>query len=84
VPGESNYVCVKCEREMELKEMGVLVEEHRGQDLPYKIWEADLRECPGCGFQILAGFGRDRIVEHYEEEFYAQLKPKVQFHIREY
>jgi hypothetical protein len=36
---------------------------------PYKLWVGDLWECPDCGAQILSGFGRDRIAEHYEKDF---------------
>ena len=36
---------------------------------PYKVWAADLYECNGCGAQILSGFGRAPIAEHFELEF---------------
>ncbi len=33
---------------------------------PYKIWAADLYECPCCKAQILAGFGREPIsISHH-------------------
>lgn len=36
---------------------------------PYKLWVSDLMECPGCGAQILSGFGQAPIAEHYQEDF---------------
>ncbi len=83
MPSRSNYICVKCETEMMNRKSGVLVEEHREANLPYKIWEADLRECAKCGFQVLAGFGQRPHVEHFEKEKYTKLLPYVKFHIRE-
>jgi len=35
---------------------------------PYKM-AADLWECEGCGAQILSGFGRQPIGEHYQTDF---------------
>lgn len=36
---------------------------------PYKVWVADLWACPDCGHQILSGFGKGPIAEHYEPNF---------------
>lgn len=36
---------------------------------PYKIWSGDLYECEGCGAQIVSGFGREHIAEHYQSGF---------------
>lgn len=36
---------------------------------PYKIWAADLYECPVCMAQILSGFGKEPIKVHHEEDF---------------
>lgn len=36
---------------------------------PYKLWTGDKWECEGCGAQILAGFGREPIAEHYQPDF---------------
>ena len=36
---------------------------------PYKLWAADLWECEGCGAQILSGYGRQPIREHYMKDF---------------
>lgn len=36
---------------------------------PYKLWNADLWECPCCGTQIVVGFGRTPVAEHFQEGF---------------
>lgn len=36
---------------------------------PYKLWSGDQWECAGCGAQILSGFGREQIAEHYQHDF---------------
>lgn len=36
---------------------------------PYKIWAADLYECPGCKAQILSGFGREPIAISHQIGF---------------
>lgn len=38
---------------------------------PYKVWAGDLYECEGCGAQIVSGFGRAPLSEHYLPEFSA-------------
>lgn len=93
MPTKSNHVCLKCKKEMMPERIGVVVEEHRKiQDhviqgrvhtewAPYKIWSADILECPTCGHQILAGFP-DRPVAHHHEAKYAEEKKNVEFHIR--
>jgi len=40
---------------------------------PYKLWSADLVECPKCNNRIIIGFGRSCMAEHYEEGFDAVL-----------
>lgn len=82
MPSISNYICVKCEREMRPKKNGIIVEEHSDHDKPYKIWEADLWACLHCGIEIIAGFGQNPAAEHYMEG-YNKLLPHVKYHIRE-
>lgn len=36
---------------------------------PYRIWSGDLWECPRCQSQIIEGFGKDPISEHFEPDF---------------
>jgi len=38
-------------------------------DRPYKIYCADLWECPTCGHQLITGFGARAISEHYMAGF---------------
>lgn len=61
-------VCAKCNVEMYPKKNGVFVLEYAGH-MPYKIWSADLWACRSCGAEIVLGFPRYAIVEHYEPHF---------------
>jgi len=36
---------------------------------PYKIWSSDKWRCPGCGTEILSGFGREALALHNEPDF---------------
>lgn len=36
---------------------------------PYKLWRGDLMECQGCGHQIVSGFARQPVAEHYMPHF---------------
>jgi len=36
---------------------------------PYKVWEADLWECPECHHQLITGFGMRPLSEHYKDDF---------------
>lgn len=36
---------------------------------PYKLWSGDLWKCPGYGTEVIAGTGKNPIVEHYQEDF---------------
>lgn len=83
MPSLSNYICVKCEKEMRPKKNGIWVEEHSGYDNPYKIWRADLWYCPNCNTEIISGFGFNEVSEHFETDEYDKLKEKVTHHIRE-
>ena len=53
-------VCVKCQTELKVSEGGVgvaVVEMAFDPPAPYKVWMADLLECPGCGMQVVGNFG---------------------------
>lgn len=50
--------------------------ERNGQDAleivagqPYRLWESDKWKCPSCGHEILTGFGRTPVSEHFERDF---------------
>lgn len=75
-------ICVPCRRFFRMKKSGYYFLEGMpiGNDVlpgnvdaaswkPYKLWVGDQWKCPDCGAEILSGFGRDRIAEHYEEDF---------------
>jgi len=59
-------VCVKCQVELTPEKNGVGLLDMASFG-PYKIWEADLWKCPVCNYEIVVGFGRDAIAEHYDE-----------------
>ena len=80
MPSRSNYVCVPCKKEMERLRSGVIVEEHRENGEPYKIWSADLWTCPKCHHQCILGFG-DRPVAQYFDSHYLDVQKDVEFHI---
>lgn len=45
---------------------------------PYKLWHADLWACPGCSFEIVAGFAMNPFAEHFEKDFAEKLEKAVQ------
>jgi len=71
-------ICVKCQCELkpETNETTV-VETMAGRasasSEPYKVWHADTWKCPGCGTEIVAGFGNRPALEHFEKDFEASL-----------
>lgn len=68
MPTSSNYLC-GCGRFMRVKRNSVTVEELLEDGSPYKLWNADLFECPECGVEVIAGFGRAPIAEHYQPTY---------------
>lgn len=66
-------VCVGCRRFLKIKKNDVSVEEGMpngtGGWQPYKLWCADLYECPGCGFELITGFGREAVAEHFMKNY---------------
>lgn len=62
-------VCIKCELQLKPETNGVVVSELFMDDTQvYKVWEADLWKCPGCGMEVIAGFADNPIAEHFEQE----------------
>jgi hypothetical protein len=68
MPTASNYLC-GCGRFMLCKQNSVTVEELMEDGSPYKLWDADLWECPDCGTQIITGFGKSPLAEHYQPNY---------------
>jgi hypothetical protein len=87
----SKPVCVACQRFFRPKKNGYALTEmmpigpdrplpgtqepHRWK--PYKVWLADMWECEGCHVQIVVGFARQPISEHYKPDF---KQTQVAFH----
>jgi hypothetical protein len=77
----SGLACVHCRKFFRVAKVGVYFEE--GMPLgepqadgspeswgPYKLWAADLCECPDCGTQILLTASSQRAVaEHYQPDY---------------
>lgn len=61
--------CVTCRRFFRPKKNSVCIEEGLpladGSWAPYKLWDADLWACPGCGAEIVVGYGLAPLSEHH-------------------
>lgn len=66
--------CIDCLTPFRPRKNGVRVCETMEDGKPYKIWQADLLECPDCGKQIVTGFGSKHISEHFEDDFNVELQ----------
>ena len=73
MPTASNVLC-GCGRFMRPKQNSVTVEELFEDGSPYKLWDADLYFCPSCGWEVITGFGKGPIAEHYEPTYAEQRK----------
>ena len=63
-------LCVRCRVEFRPKQNEVkVVEMFNSPPRPYRIWEADLWACPGCGTEVVDGFARAPVAEHFQESF---------------
>jgi len=71
MPTASNVLC-GCGRFMRVKQNSVTVEERTEDQQPYKLWDADLFECVECGVEIITGFGRGPIAEHWQPNYAEQ------------
>lgn len=71
MPTCSNVLC-GCGRFMAVAKNSVTVEELLDDGQPYKLWDADLYECAGCGTRIITGFGQLPLAEHYQATYVAQ------------
>lgn len=68
MPTQSNLLC-GCGRFMRVAKNGVTVEEQMEDGAPYKLWGDDLYRCPGCGAEVVSGFGRQPLAEHYQPTY---------------
>lgn len=71
MPSISNYLC-GCGHFMRIKTNSVTVEELMQDGEPYKLWDADLYECPACGATLITGFAREPFAEHWQPTYQAQ------------
>lgn len=71
MPTASNVLC-GCGRFMRVTKNSVTVEEQLETGGPYKLWDADLYQCPDCGARVITGFGRSPMAEHYQPDYLAQ------------
>lgn len=70
-PTNGNALC-GCGRFMHVKQNGVTVEELLEDGAPYRLWDADLLACEECGVEMIAGFGRHPLAEHWHPDYAAQ------------
>lgn len=67
-------VCVQCQAAFGQKRTGVSVIETAGDPpKPFRIWRADLLQCPICGKEMLAHFSHEPVAENHEEGFEAAM-----------
>jgi hypothetical protein len=72
MPTSGNVLCVRCGRFCDVKKNSVTVEELLADGAPYKLWDADLYQCPECGTEIITGFGRREFAEHWQPNYAEQ------------
>ena len=76
-PTHGGVVC-GCGRIMRAQKNDVAVEELLEDGGSYRLWFADLYRCPDCNAEVITGFGRAPLVEHWQstyEEKRARLHP---------
>ena len=67
-------VCVQCQAAFGVKRMGVAVVETAGIPAkPWRLWRADLLQCPICGKELLGHFSHEPVAERHHEDFEAAL-----------
>ena len=67
-------ICVKCQCELKPETNETTVVETAflrasASPDPYKVWHADTWKCPGCGVEVVAGFGIKPVLEYFHEGF---------------
>jgi len=67
--------CVTCHTGyVPLKNDIVVLETMDNRMQPYKLWCADLLQCPKCKHRLITGFGKNPFAEHFEPTFHNQFK----------
>jgi len=60
-------LCTECGRDLKCLRVGVLVKElfQKNREV-YRIWSADLLECPECDLKVVARFAEKPIADHFD------------------
>lgn len=60
-------LCAECGRDLKCLRAGVLVKElfQKNREV-YRIWSADLLECPECDLKVVARFADKPIADHFD------------------
>lgn len=62
--------CVDCKTGyVPLKNDIIVLETMDDKMRPYKLWSADLVQCPKCKHRLITGFGKNSYAEHYQSDF---------------
>ena len=67
-------ICLDCRLAMAIHETGAFLEQMTEQG-PYRIWCADVFQCPGCHVMAAAGFGKQPYMRRQEAD-YLELRRK--------
>ncbi len=67
-------ICVPCQRFFRPQKNDFKFLEAMEDGQPYKLWAGDKWKCPDCGAQIVVGFARRPIAEHFEFDFARQVE----------
>ena len=67
------YACVPCQTYFRPRKNDIRMLETYDDGRPYKVWCADLWECPDCGTQVILGYGQRPIAEQFESDFQVEL-----------
>lgn len=65
----TGYCCSKCRAAYVPLKNDIVVLETMEEDEPYKLWCADILECPLCNHILISGFGQRPIALSYRDEF---------------
>jgi len=63
------YACANCKTMLRPRKNDVCVHVTMNDGRPYQLWQADLWECPDCGWQAVLGYGQSAWAEHYQPDF---------------
>ena len=71
----SPVICIKCNVKMQVAKQGVCVTELFMKDSQiYRIWQADLLRCFGCGIEIITRFADKPLALSHEKDKIRELE----------